>query len=103
MKSILFSPKLRFALFRISRSFSLEKALDVTKRKKMPNHAPSVAGKKASLPSAAELSYSIAGINKLHTDAAIITPEAIPEIAPPELFPSSLRVKNTQPAPRRVP
>ena len=59
------------------------------------------AGKNASLPRSA--ACSIAGISKLHTDAATITPAAKPVRA--RWMPSRREFfkKNTQPAPRLVP
>ena len=103
VKSILLSPKLRLALFSSSPSFTFDKSADVTTRKRIPHQTPNIAGRKANLPNAAELSYSIAGISRLHTDAAIITPAAIPEIALLKPLSSSPLIKKTQAAPSTVP
>ena len=67
----------------------------------MPSQKPTAAGKNASLPRSA--ACSMAGISRLHTDAATITPAAKPVRA--RWMPSlkDFFKKNTQPAPRLVP
>ena len=69
-------------------------------KNRMPSQKPAAAGKNASLPRSA--ACSIAGISKLHTDAATITPAAKPVRV--RWMPSrkAFFKKNTQPAPRLV-
>jgi len=67
----------------------------------MPSQKPTTAGKNASLPRSA--ACSIAGISKLHTDAATMTPAAKPVNARWTLSRKEFFKKNTQPAPRLVP
>ena len=70
-------------------------------RNKMPIQNPAKAGRKASRPRAADC--SMAGISRLHTDAATMTPAAKPVR---DRCTRSLRdffMKKTQAAPKDVP
>ena len=70
-------------------------------RNSTPSQNPITAGRKAHLPSSA--ACSIAGIRRLQTDAAAITPAANPVRARWSVSPMPRSRKKTQPAPRDVP
>ena len=63
----------------------------------MPAHSPTTAGTKASCPMASDC--SMAGIRRLQTDAATMTPAAKPKNTFCVLWESSFRKKNTMAAP----
>ena len=67
----------------------------------MPSQNPTAAGTKDQVPRSAD--RSMAGISRLQTDAAVITPAANP--VSPRWTPSDrpCRIPNTQAAPRAVP
>jgi hypothetical protein len=75
---------------------SEERIMDAT-----PIRKPITAGKNAMLPSL--LDYSMAGIIRLKTAAAIITPPANADIIRSMLSDISPRIKNTQHPPATVP
>ena len=66
-----------------------------------PSHSPTNAGTNAQSPIADDC--AMAGISKLHTDAATITPAANPVSARCTPTASVLRIKNTHAAPTAVP
>ena len=70
-------------------------------RNRIPSQNPAAAGTKDHFPSPAD--RSMAGISRLQTDAAVITPAAKP--VSPRWIPSDspCRIPNTQAAPRDVP
>ena len=70
-------------------------------RNKMPTQKPANAGRNASFPSAADC--SMAGISRLHTEAATITPAAKPVRERCTLSPSDFFIKNTHAEPSVVP
>jgi len=70
-------------------------------RNKTPAQNPTAAGRNESLPSAADC--SMAGINKLHTEAATITPAAKPVRLRCTRSLSDFFMKNTHAAPSEVP
>ena len=72
-----------------------------SRRKPMPPQNPTAAGKKAHLPSAS--ACSMAGISRLHTDAATMTPAAKPVRLRWSRSPSARFMKKTQAAPSVVP
>ena len=67
----------------------------------MPTQKPANAGRNASFPIHA--ACSIAGISRLQTEAATITPAANPVRARCTVLLSCLRIKRTQAAPKDVP
>ena len=70
-------------------------------RNSTPSQKPAAAGKNASLPRAADC--SMAGMSRLQTDAATITPAANPVSARWMWSPSDCLRKNTLAAPSEVP
>ena len=70
-------------------------------RNKTPAQKPIKAGRNAQTPMPADC--SIAGISRLQTDAATITPAAKPLRAFWTFSLRDFRIKNTQPEPRAVP
>ena len=71
------------------------------RRNSTPSQKPANAGRNESLPSAVDC--SIAGISRLHIEAATITPAANPASERWTKSPSELFIKNTQAAPAAVP
>ncbi len=67
----------------------------------MPSQNPATAGRKASCPRCS--ASSMAGISRLQTDAATMTPAAKPVRDLCTAGGSALRMTNTQAAPRTVP
>ena len=72
-------------------------------RNSTPTQNPPAAGTKAQTPSPAASASSRAGISRLHTDAATMTPAAKPDSTRCTLRRSCRRRKNTHPAPSDVP
>ena len=70
-------------------------------KNKMPTQKPTAAGTKANLPRPSDC--SMAGISRLHTEAATITPAAKPVSIRWTRSPRLRRMKNTQQAPKVVP
>ena len=70
-------------------------------RNRIPSQKPIKAGRNASLPMSADC--SIAGMIRLHTDAATITPQANPESAFCSRMSRPFFMKKTQALPAAVP
>ena len=72
-------------------------------RNSTPSQKPPAAGPKAQAPSPAASACSMAGMSRLQTEAAVITPAAKPASTRCTPCPSCRRMNKTHPAPSAVP